>query len=130
VKDGSLLSSDFKAGQIPAGPKGATGSIGAVTAYSFTAAADMTANQSASFTVNCPAGMRAVGGGGRGDDQDSEKTTVGSSRPALSTTTPNGNEPPPGGGVFDGWRITVKNVGANAGIRPTVWVFCAAPPTT
>jgi hypothetical protein len=54
---------------------------------------------------------------------------VTSSRPALSTTTPTPNEPPPEGGGFDGWKITVQNVGANAGIRPTVWVMCAAAAT-
>ena len=148
VKNGSLRAQDFAIGQLPAGPRGATGAagptgpqglqgvpgatgaLGAVTAYSVTAAADMGANQKLSFTASCPAGRRAVGGGGRGDDNNSELTNVSSSRPALSTSTPTANEPPPEGGSFDGWRITVRNEGANPDIRPTVWVFCAAAPTS
>jgi hypothetical protein len=153
VKNGTLLSKDFKAGQIPAGPagpagatgakgatgatgaqgiqgiRGATGALGAVTARSFTATVDMTANQKASYTAACPAGQQAIGGGGRGDDTASQLTNVTSSRPALSTTTPTPNEPPADGQGFDGWRITVQNIGNNAGIRPTVWVFCAAAAT-
>jgi hypothetical protein len=33
---------------------------------------------------------------------------------------------------FTGWRITVINPagGVTTGIRPQVWVFCAAAPTT
>ena len=135
VRNGSLGLQDFAAGQIPAGPRGLTGAtgpagatgptgapgatgaqgiqgtagtIGAVTARSFTATADMTANQKLSYTASCPAGQQALGGGGRGDDQNSELTNVSSSRPALSTTAP-ANEPPPEGGGFDGWRITVRN---------------------
>jgi hypothetical protein len=156
VKDGVLLAKDFAIGQIPAGPRGATGAtgatgaagptgptgatgatgakgdtgtIGAVTARSFTATADMANNQKASYTATCPAGQQAIGGGGRGDDTSSQLTNVTSSRPALSTTTPTPNEPPPDGAGFDGWRITVQNIGNNAGIRPTVWVICAAAPT-
>jgi hypothetical protein len=152
VKNGALRAQDFALGQIPAGPtgatgatgasgptgatgatgptgpKGATGTIGAVTARSVTAAVDMTNNQKASYTATCPAGQQALGGGGRGDDQTSELTRVTSSRPALSTTTPQANEPPPEGAGFDGWRITVQNVGNNPSIRPTVWVMCAAMP--
>lgn len=110
------------------GIRGATGALGAVTARSFTATADMTNDQKLSYTATCPAGQQAIGGGGRGDDNTSELTNVSSSRPALSTTSP-ANEPPPEGAGFDGWRITVKNVGNNPGIRPTVWVICAAAPT-
>jgi hypothetical protein len=153
VKNGTLLSKDFKAGQIPAGATGptgatgpagakgatgstgaagtpgATGALGAVTARSFTATADMTNNQKASYTASCPAGQQAIGGGGRGDDTASQLTNVTSSRPALSTTTPTANEPPADGQGFDGWRITVQNIGNNTGIRPTVWVMCAAAAT-
>jgi len=141
VKNGALRAVDFAANQLPRGATGAPGlpgaagakgdkgdkgdkgAFGAVTAYSLTAAADMTANQKLSFTVSCPAGQQAIGGGGRGDDSSSELTNVSASRPALSTTAP-ANEPPADGQGFDGWRITVKNEGANPSIRPTVWVFC------
>ncbi len=149
VKNGSLQARDFALGQIPAGPagprgvtgltgpagptgaqgtQGKTGALGAVTARSFTATADMAADQKASYAATCPAGQQAIAGGGRGDNLESEKTNVTSSRPALSTTTPDANEPPPEGQGFDGWKITVKNVGANPNIRPTVWVICADAP--
>jgi hypothetical protein len=146
VKNGTLLAKDFKAGQLPAGAKGdkgdkgdtgatgapgiqgiqgPTGALGAVTARSFTAAADLGNNAKASYDVFCPAGQQAIGGGGRGDDTASQLTSVTSSRPAVSSTN---TEPPADGAGFTGWRITVSNLGANPGIRPTVWVICAAAP--
>jgi hypothetical protein len=141
VRDGALKKVDFASGQLPKGDKGdkgdpgtpgtpgATGTFTTATARSVTATADMTANQKVSYTATCPAGQLAIAGGGRGDDQTSELTQVTSSRPALSTTTaPGPNEPPPEGGTFDGWRITVQNVGANPNIRPTVWVVCVPAP--
>jgi hypothetical protein len=147
VKDGALKKVDFKASDLPIGPtgpqglqgakgdkgtdgtNGAPGTIGAVTVQTTVAATDLTAGNKASFTASCPAGQQAIAGGGRGDDNQSQFTNVGSSRPALSTTSP-ANEPPPAGQGFDGWRITVNAIsGAPAGIRPQVWVMCAAAPT-
>jgi hypothetical protein len=140
VKNGSLLAQDFKSGQLPAGPKGATGAtgpagapgatgatgaFGAATTRSTTAAADLGSNAKASYDAYCPAGQQAVGGGGRGDDTASQLTSVTSSRPAVSTTN---TEPPADGATFTGWRITVSNLGANPGIRPTVWVVCVPAP--
>lgn len=147
VENGSLLAADFALGQIPAGPKGATGAtgttgitgatgpigprgatgaLGAVIVRSETAVADMTIDQKLSYDVYCNAGEQAIGGGGRGDNGDSDLTNFSSSRPAVSTSD---TEPPADGNGFAGWRITVKNIGNNLNINPTVWVMCAAAPT-
>jgi hypothetical protein len=147
VKNGALLATDFKAGQLPAGAtgpqgakgdkgtdgtngtNGAPGTIGAVTVQTGVATTDLAAGNKASFNAKCPAGQQAIAGGGRGDDTQSQFTNVGSSRPAVSTSAPP-NEPPAAGQGFDEWRITVNALsGAPAGIRPQVWVMCAAAPT-
>ena len=137
VADGSLLSADFKAGQLPSGaqgaqgPKGDTGDTGEVGTFALTtqftqAAADLGDGLSVSTNAFCPAGQRGVAGGARGDATDSEATEVTSSRPAISAAN---TEPPVDGGTFTGWRATVVNKagGVVAGIRPEVWVVCAAP---
>lgn len=131
VRDGSLLAGDFKAGEIPAGPKGDkgdTGTFGTVTTQFQQATVALADNTSASYNAFCPAGQRGIGGGARGDATDSEFTNVTSSRPAISLAN---TEPPADGGTFTGWRITVQNPtgGAPPGgaILPEVWVICAAP---
>ena len=142
VKDGSLLSGDFMAGQIPPGPQGAqgaqgtqgprglpgaTGTTGAATTVFFQASADLANGADQSYGVFCPAGKQAIAGGGRGDDTLSEETILTNTRPALSA----GNtEPPLAGQGFTGWRITVVNPtgGAASGIRPEVWVVCVDAP--
>ncbi len=152
VKDGSLKAVDFAAKELPAGaqgpkgdtgakgdagakgatgvqgPKGDTGTVGAATVLSTTATVDLAESTKASYDVYCPDGQQAIGGGGRGDDTNSEGTVVTSSRPAASTTN---SEPPADGQGFTGWRITVFNPtgGPTTGLRPTVWVVCAAAPT-
>jgi hypothetical protein len=155
VKNGSLKAVDFAAKQLPAGatgaqgpkgdtgakgdagakgatglqgPTGDTGTVGAATVVSTTATVDLAESTKANYNAFCPDGQQAIGGGGRGDDQTSEGTVVTSSRPAVSTTN---TEPPADGQGFTGWRITVFNPtgGATTGLRPTVWVVCAAAPT-
>lgn len=118
VIDGSLGKDDVAAGTFLGGR---------VTVQSTTATADLLDNEKASYNAFCPAGQTAIGGGGRGDDQSSTETIVGSSRPAISEEN---IEPPVPGEGFTGWRLTVLNPtgGVNAGIRPTVWVICAALP--
>jgi hypothetical protein len=61
-----------------------------------------------------------------GDATDSEATEITSSRPAISAAN---TEPPLDGASFSGWRTTVVNKpgGVTTGIRPEVWVVCAAP---
>jgi hypothetical protein len=156
VKNGSLKAVDFAAKQLPAGPagaqgpkgdtgakgdsgakgttglqgpKGETGTVGAATVVSATATVDLADGTKASYDAYCPAGQQAIGGGGRGDATTSEATAVTSSRPAVSATN---TEPPADGQGFTGWRITVFNPagGVTTGLLPTVWVVCAAAPTT
>jgi hypothetical protein len=147
VKDGALKKVDFKASDLPIGPtgpqglqgakgdkgadgtKGATGTIGAVTVQTTAATADLAPSAKVSLNAKCPDGQQAIGGGGRGDDTQSQFTNVGSSRPAVSTSSP-AHEPPAAGQGFDEWRLTVDALStAPAGIRPQVWVMCAAAPT-
>jgi hypothetical protein len=144
VKNGSLKKVDFKASDLPIGAtgpqglkgengtngtNGAPGTIGPVTVQTAAATADLTAGNKVSVTATCLDGQQAIAGGGRGDDQQSQFTNVGSSRPAQTTTMPP-NEPPAAGQGFNSWRITVNALtGAPAGIRPQVWVMCAAAPT-
>lgn len=156
VKNGSLKAVDFAAKQLPAGATGATGAtgaqglkgdtgakgatglpgakgdtgtVGAATVVSATATVDLADGTKANYTAFCPEGQQAIGGGGRGDATTSEATVVTSSRPAVSTTN---TEPPADGQGFTGWRITVFNPagGVTTGLLPTVWVVCAAAPTT
>jgi hypothetical protein len=138
VKNGSLRARDFKAGDLPAGErgerglqgiqgsKGETGTFGAVTAQFTQATADLPDGASTSVNAFCPDGQRGIGGGARGDATSSEETHVTSSRPAISAAN---TEPPLDGQSFTGWRATVVNTagGVAAGIRPEVWVICAAP---
>jgi hypothetical protein len=68
VLNGSLLASDFKAGQIPQGPKGDKGDPGAPGVSGYESVRATSASNSTSpkqVSVNCPAGKRAVGGSAR-----------------------------------------------------------------
>jgi hypothetical protein len=73
VKDGSLLATDFKAGQLPAGPPGPTGATGAagpagppgLSGYQIVTGRNVEMNSiHNSVGVQCPLGEKAIGGGG------------------------------------------------------------------
>jgi hypothetical protein len=74
VLDGTLLATDFKAGQLPSGPKGDTGDLGpkgdkgdpgGLRAYTVVEGAFVsTTNFSQTASATCPAGKRPTGGGG------------------------------------------------------------------
>ena len=74
VKDGSLLASDFRAGQLPAGPKGEPGPQGprgdsgapGLSGYQIVVGPPTTVAPGASGVAlaTCPAGKKALGGGG------------------------------------------------------------------
>ena len=142
VTTGKLVSGAVTTGQLGdnavTGAKVANGSLaggdvasgtflgGRVTVQHEVAAADLAVGAETSIDVHCPAGQTALGGGARGDDTESEDTNVGSSRPIISTT--NGGAPVDGG-TFTGWRASVQNEeGPATGVRPEVWVICAAIP--
>jgi hypothetical protein len=139
VKNGALRAFDFKAGELPAGAKGdkgdkgdpgqdglagAPGGLQNVTVQFVQHGADLANGAEVSVDVHCPADQKAIGGGTRGDLTNSELTKVTASRPIIST----GNSgAPASGGTFTGWRGTFVNENNGAGIRPEVWVVCAAP---
>jgi hypothetical protein len=63
VLDGSLLAADFKAGQIPAGPKGDPGAPG-LSEYEIVTATKSVVNATLNFRqTSCPAGKKVLGGG-------------------------------------------------------------------
>jgi hypothetical protein len=74
VKNGSLLATDFKAGQLPAGPRGPKGDAGAagapgapgISGYQFVQGANVSVapGQFGVAYVDCPAGKKVLGGGG------------------------------------------------------------------
>ena len=133
VKDGSLLSADFKAGQLPAGaqgPQGAQGLPGAqgpagqqgekgekgdkgasgATNVTFRTGTTVTINTgTAGFaTAECLPGERATGGGAFATRNDAY----------LSASIPSGNPP-------TGWTAALRSPVANA--QFTAYVVCAAP---
>ena len=131
VRDGRLLLQDFAPGQLGAGPQGQQGPqgppVGLVTVQHEQASADLADNTSASLNVHCPDGQTALGGGFTGDPETPEETNTGSARPRQADGgTPSDND------TFTGWRATTINTagGATAGIRPEVWVICAATPSS
>ena len=104
VKDGSLLATDFAAGQIPAGPKGDKGDKGdagpaGMSGFQMAQGTITSIAPGATHlaTVNCPAGKKAISGGfiGGGD---------GMATILSFPTDANGG----------GWYIRVKNLGALA----------------
>ncbi len=65
VLDGSLLATDFKSGQLPAGPKGGKGAQGATGLSGLVRVTASSPNTSSnkSASVSCPSGKKVVGGG-------------------------------------------------------------------
>src|SRR5215471_16111352 len=70
VKDGSLLATDFKAGQLPAGPQGPKGDTGdpgppGLGGYQIVTGRSIQTNSLYnSVSMSCPSGKKAIGGGG------------------------------------------------------------------
>src|SRR3954454_23620754 len=142
VKDGSLKTLDFKAGQLPVGPQGPKGdqgvpgtdgrpgadgrpgTFGSITTQFAQAPSDLANGAKTSVDAQCPAGQVALGGGTRGDLTASEAPKVTSSRPIISATDTGA---PDNDGTFTGWRGTFVNENNGTGIRPEVWVICATP---
>jgi hypothetical protein len=136
VKNRSLQSRDFKAGQLPRGrrgetgprgPAGATGATGArgpqgpQGAAGRNGATNVTVRNSVAVTIatmttqsataECAAGERAVGGGGV---TGSDNATLTDSHPIGTATSPSG------------WQVTYRNLTTNADTISAT-VVCAAP---
>jgi hypothetical protein len=111
VKDGSLLATDFKAGQLPAGPRGPKGDAGAagapgISGYQFVTGADVAVapGQFGTAFVDCPAGKKVIGGGGGSEDSA-----------AITFLGPYMNHQ---------WAVAARNDSAyNAHIA--AWAYCA-----
>ena len=104
VKNFSLLARDFKAGQLKAGPAGAT------KVQVRTATAAVAAGAPGSVTASCAPGERATGGG-----YLSENVGSNDSYPVPSAGTPNA------------WKVTTKKGSPDNSSKLTVYVICAAP---
>jgi hypothetical protein len=71
VKNGSLLAADFKAGQLPAGPKGDKGDKGDAGPVGISGVeivigplVSLNPGESGGAAAQCPAGKKVLGGGG------------------------------------------------------------------
>ena len=121
VRSGSLLANDFRAGQLPAGPRGlvgpsgphgsagprgaqgARGPAGATNVVVRTATGNLTA------TVSCDPGERATGGG-----------AVARSQGLLRTSLPVGYPVP------NGWQASAQTAGG-AAVEVSVYAICTSP---
>jgi hypothetical protein len=129
VRAGSLLRSDFRAGQLPRGPAGPAGAAGArgatgergpagpagpAGAAGATNVTIVTGTPAAPLAqANCPAGSRATGGGGVA----AVGAYIYSSVPVATAggTTPNA------------WQVQAETVPPSAPATATPYVVCAAP---
>jgi hypothetical protein len=119
VKNGSLLSADFKAGQLPAGPRGQQGPQGPQGPQGAqgppgqagvpTVTVRSSPEETNSATADCNTGEAALGGGGTSSDG------------FIWDTGPNVNS-----GTPTGWTAQALQAdGSDATVQ--AWVVCAAP---
>src|SRR5829696_611201 len=116
VTDGSLTEGDLAPGLLDIG----------VTVQFTQSDADLGNGAEVSIDAQCPPDEIGIAGGVRGDQTNSELTKVTASRPIISDSN---SGAPADNGTFTGWRGTFVNEDNGAGIRPEVWVVCAAAPT-
>jgi hypothetical protein len=131
VKDRSLLTNDFKAGQIPPGPpglQGAKGDRGLPGAPGATnvvvrleAPVSIGAGSQVSLTADCQPGERAVGGGAA----PPSGVTNDAARIIYSTPTTGGGNST-NGAIPTGWNTRVFN-GAGIPQDAVPRVICASP---
>lgn len=135
VADGSLLSSDFAAGQIPAGSQGQQGEpgvpgvVGAVTVEREDL--PLADGQTTGVQVPCPTGTTILGGGASIDATTSDDVHIVASRPFRQTPGAEGDRPSDGE-TFDAWRVVIRNPpGGTAATTGRAFAICAEiqPPT-
>jgi hypothetical protein len=108
VLDGTLLAADFKAGQIPAGPKGDAGPPGVSERQIVLSQGDLNSNPAKNRQAFCPEGKTAIGGGGN-------ITPFGVSV-AISRSVPLSNS----------WDVAaIETTATNTNWRITTYVVCA-----
>jgi hypothetical protein len=123
VKNRSLLATDFKSGQLPAGPRGAQGPVGpagpagAAGARGPAGATNVTVRSGptgiGSSTANCVGSERAVGGGGFAPEADA---FLWDSSPTVESGTPT---------AWIAQAVLADGLGTEAEV--TAYVICAAP---
>jgi hypothetical protein len=132
VKDHSLLAKDFKAGQLPAGPKGDTGATGPKGDTGATGAKGDKGDPGATNVTRRTASGPAVGAGGFSNATAScqaGETLVGggaiynSVPPADPTLTWSG----PDLNSASSWRASFRNDGPGGSMTAFAYAFCAAP---
>jgi hypothetical protein len=141
VKNGSLLAADFKAGQLPAGPAGATGPAGSQgpagppgpkgssgsdgsqgpagfssLSYVSTDFGPFPAGTQYGAETTCPAGKHVVGGGVVSESNNPGEQSVNSSYPSDGTGTGD-----PGNSA---WTAAVDNTSAGQ-LSFSVYAICA-----
>ena len=148
VKDRSLLARDFRAGQLPAGPRGLQGAAGntgptgpagpagtngtdgtngangtnGATNVTFRSAtvAVSSGPSTAQDAVLCPTGQRATGGGYNTGGDTAFAIKSGPTVDAL------GNLPAQGATPL-GWAVRIRNPLGGVATTGNVYVVCAAP---
>jgi hypothetical protein len=123
VKDGTLLAGDFKAGQLPKGPKGDPGQRGPKGDKGDPGATNVLkrsgigptsgAGGYSTATASCHAGEKLVGGG-------AVYTFVPSADPTLTRSGPDPN-------VANSWIATFRNDGPAGSVTAFAYALCAAP---
>jgi hypothetical protein len=118
VKNNSLLAADFKAGQLPAGPRGLQGAQGAQGAQGPAGAAGATnvtvregAAATGTSTASCNPGERATGGGGF---TDAASSFLWESAPVQTS------------GTATTWSASAQNT-TGTDVNVQAYVICAAP---
>jgi hypothetical protein len=120
VAAGSLRASDFKAGQLPAGPQGPKGDKGDKGLTSFAVRANA-GQQPDAVTATCNPGEIAVGGGAHSFDGVIDASAPVSVPTAVFTV----GMPSSLGYTPTAWTGHAVNNTGNAHV--TVWVVCATP---
>jgi len=123
VLDGSLLATDFKSGQIPAGPKGDKGDKGDKGTDATTKIVivrvfgnNATPGQVSQATATCGPGERLIGGG-------AENISVSALKKPILQSFPTG----PAGGAPTGWFVQVLNEDTTGSVAAVARALCASP---
>jgi hypothetical protein len=140
VRRRSLLAADFKAGQLPAGPRGpagATGPQGSAGAPGRTGATNVVTRYGLEVSLSngqgkgsyaaCAAGEAVTGGGYEfveGDPANSN-FVIGANRASLEAT-PGIHALPPDGGKATGWLVAMSNT-TTLPFKFRAFAQCASP---
>jgi hypothetical protein len=116
VLDGTLLTADFKPGQIPQGPKGDKGDRGeqgatGISGYEIVTTPVTANNTLHSVSVSCPGAKRVLGGGVRAN------AWALTSGPYVVSSNPNA--------AGTGWDVRMAFHSASGSVTVTAYAVCA-----